>query len=370
MKVFIRAGHGGSDSGATSPSKIGGQTKHFYEKNVNLSVALACRDYLKAYNCEIIMARETDKKLVVEETVKQAQALGCDVFLEIHHNAANGQGRGCEIWYWHTDTKAKQLAEITLDELVKLGVKSRGLKPSSNESKSFKVCRMNNKKIPAILGEFCFLDNATDQKLIDTPQQLQAQGEAYGKAVVRFLGLKLKQTPTTPVKPSTGLKFKAGDIVQFAGGYHYKSASDVTGSSVKAGRAKITRTAPRGKHPYHLRAIDDKGAYTSGVYGWVDAASVTDAAAAPAQFKPVELPPTPTPEKEWVPKIGDVVSYTGRIHYKTAYALFPFFCRPGLARITNIHQLGKSKHPYHLQAVKGGKSTVFGWVNEGSFMKL
>ena len=83
--------------------------------------------------------------------------------------------------------------------------------------------------------------------------------------------------PTTPTPaPSTSkLQFKEGDIVNFAGGKHYGSASAANGTDVKASKAKITSTYESGKHPYHLRAVNDKGAFISGVYGWVDASTVS-----------------------------------------------------------------------------------------------
>lgn len=69
-----------------------------------------------------------------------------------------------------------------------------------------------------------------------------------------------------------------GDIVQFAGGYHYVSstASSPTGGSRKGGPAKCTVIAKGAAHPYHLIG----GAYTSvdgdsNVYGWVDASAVS-----------------------------------------------------------------------------------------------
>lgn len=81
--------------------------------------------------------------------------------------------------------------------------------------------------------------------------------------------------PTQPAKPVETLKFKVGDIVAFAGGKHYKSADAATGSTVKASKAKITVVKAGGKHPYHCRAINDAGAFVSGVYGWVDADTLT-----------------------------------------------------------------------------------------------
>lgn len=84
-------------------------------------------------------------------------------------------------------------------------------------------------------------------------------------------------TPTTSTTQTTTskLQFKEGDIVNFAGGKHYGSASATSGTDVKASKAKVTGTYESGKHPYHLRAVNDKGAFISGVYGWVDASTVS-----------------------------------------------------------------------------------------------
>ena len=63
-------------------------------------------------------------------------------------------------------------------------------------------------------------------------------------------------------------------------------------------------------------------------------------------------------------KVGDVVDFTGSTHYTNANAASGKSCKPGKAKITQIYQLGKGKHPYHLVAVSGGGSNVYGWVNE------
>lgn len=71
----------------------------------------------------------------------------------------------------------------------------------------------------------------------------------------------------------------------------------------------------------------------------------------------------------WTPAVGDTVIYNGTRHYANANAVTGPTCKGGKAKITRIYQLGKSKHPYHLVAVSGSGSTVYGWVNEGSFTK-
>lgn len=62
-------------------------------------------------------------------------------------------------------------------------------------------------------------------------------------------------------------------------------------------------------------------------------------------------------------KVGDIVNFKGTKHYTSADAATGPACKPGKAKITRIYQLGKSKHPYHLVAVNGGGSTVYGWVD-------
>lgn len=68
----------------------------------------------------------------------------------------------------------------------------------------------------------------------------------------------------------------------------------------------------------------------------------------------------------WVPKVGDTVLYNGNTHYANAYANTGYSCTGGKAKITNIHQLGKAKHPYHLVGIG---CSVYGWVDEGTFTK-
>ena len=62
-------------------------------------------------------------------------------------------------------------------------------------------------------------------------------------------------------------------------------------------------------------------------------------------------------------KIGDVVSFTGCLHYTSSFSSgIAKACKAGLAKITAISE-GRP-HPYHLKAVVGKGSTVYGWVNE------
>jgi hypothetical protein len=60
-------------------------------------------------------------------------------------------------------------------------------------------------------------------------------------------------------------------------------------------------------------------------------------------------------------KVGDVVEFTGTKHYASSTAKTASSCKPGKAKVTAIAK-GKA-HPYHLIAVSGAGSTVYGWTD-------
>ena len=70
-------------------------------------------------------------------------------------------------------------------------------------------------------------------------------------------------------------------------------------------------------------------------------------------------PSTPSTSLEF--KVGEEVEFTGTTHYTNANAASGVICKPGTAKVTQVYPSGK--HPYHLVAVKGKGSTVYGWVD-------
>ena len=62
-------------------------------------------------------------------------------------------------------------------------------------------------------------------------------------------------------------------------------------------------------------------------------------------------------------KVGDIVTFTGERHYTSANSTVGKPCKPGKAKVTQVYQPLVSRHPYHLVAVSGGGSTVYGWVD-------
>ncbi len=84
--------------------------------------------------------------------------------------------------------------------------------------------------------------------------------------------------PVAPAAPATSLP-KIGSVVSFNGTKHYPSTTASGGYACKPGSAKVTNIVKNAKHPVHLIAVAGGG---STVYGWVDAADITNGASGTA----------------------------------------------------------------------------------------
>lgn len=89
-------------------------------------------------------------------------------------------------------------------------------------------------------------------------------------------------------------------------------------------------------------------------------------------YKGTTASTTPVPSTVTDFRVGDIVEFTGTKHY--VYADAPAnagkTCRPGKAKVTQVHRVGKSKHPYMVVAVDGGGSTVYGWVDANDLKEV
>lgn len=274
--VFIDAGHGGRDPGAVSGK--------FIEKELNLKVALAARDYLSAYDCQVYLYRTSDASTKINDMCAKAKALGAAVSISIHHNA--GGGVGGEAFYWKGDGQARKLAGLVVKEFKAVGQVLRstsgeepGVKPSYADppGHNFGMCRINSRNgVPAILGEFAFVDNAKDRKKIDTDEKLKAEGDAYGKAVAAFLNLQKKAVPVTPkppavTPPAAGKKLTLKNVSLYRSSTTTMKSNSVTGTYwlydgiLISGRYRITNKESRVK----------KAPAALFVTGWVDKKDVT-----------------------------------------------------------------------------------------------
>ncbi len=92
-RVVIDPGHGGTDPGAIG--RTGATEK---ELTLALSEALATR--LRASGYEVLLTRDQDRTVSLEERTKFANRVGADLFISMHVNSArNRKLRGFETYY-------------------------------------------------------------------------------------------------------------------------------------------------------------------------------------------------------------------------------------------------------------------------------
>lgn len=196
MQIVIDPGHGGEDYGTHSLEK-----PQFHEKFLTLTASLMLRNHLKEMGYEVIMTRQKDVAVTLEERANIANKNLPVIFISMHFNsAANREAQGIEIYYFLSKERpdlsieSKSLAEKVLDHTLHISkAKSRGVKHAN-----FSVLR--NNAAPAILVEGGFLTNKEEMNLIKEPQYLNklALGVAYG--VDHYLRSKFKEPKSIVVQ--------------------------------------------------------------------------------------------------------------------------------------------------------------------------
>lgn len=214
-KVFVNAGHGGSDPGAV---------KYLVEKDINLKMAKACRNYLEAAGVEVFMAREEDKGITSSEIIRMCNTFNPDYAIDIHNNAGGGDGFECYVGISGLgDTLAKNIEA----EVKKIGQNSRGIKKRKNSNGADYYYFIRQTKCPAIICEGVFVDTKADAAQADTDAECKAFGEAYAKGILKTLGI-AEPTPK-PAQTTTGTLYR----VQ-VGAFKEKANADAMLKKVKA----------------------------------------------------------------------------------------------------------------------------------------
>ena len=106
--VVLDAGHGGHDEGATGPSGL-------REKDLVLDVTRRLKKRLERRGVEVILTRQEDRFLSLEERTAVANDSRADLFVSIHANASKSRKpRGIETYFASleaTDDAARATAE-------------------------------------------------------------------------------------------------------------------------------------------------------------------------------------------------------------------------------------------------------------------
>ncbi len=218
-RVVIDAGHGGHDVGAIGPSGI-------KEKDMTLQIAKRVQQKLNAElpDVEVIMTRDDDRTLALQDRTNTANTAAADLFISIHCNASPiARVRGVETYYLNIShdryamrLAARENAETGEGSISDLDFIMADLAMKSNVDDSVALGRLVQKsvmkklhstwsdvpdlglkhalffvlmgnKMPSILVETSFVSNKVEEKRLASPEYQDAIANGVVDGVRAFV---------------------------------------------------------------------------------------------------------------------------------------------------------------------------------------
>ncbi|MCY8180907.1 MULTISPECIES: N-acetylmuramoyl-L-alanine amidase [Bacillus] len=181
-KVWLDAGHGGADPGASGYG--------LQEKDLVLKIVKYAKSYLEANykNVQVKLTRSTDVFYRLSKRASMANQWGADLFVSVHANAGNGKGTGFETFRYNgTGGNTLKFQECLHKEILSTmkafgQISDRGLKQAN-----YAVLRET--RMPAVLTENLFIDRKEDADKLKDSGFLKAVGEAHARGIAKYLGL-------------------------------------------------------------------------------------------------------------------------------------------------------------------------------------
>lgn len=198
LTIVLDPGHGGSDGGASAFGVS--------EKNLNLKIALACRDELETYKgVRVFMTRTEDVAVNLSWRSEYAKSVDPSaVLVSIHNNA--GHGKGSEVLvqnnHYNTATAAvtQGLGYSILGQLTALGLKNDGIiirdsddsyYPDGSVADWYSINRVSKRNgVPGLIVEHAYIDNASDYtNYLSTDAKLRQLGISDARGIAQYFGL-------------------------------------------------------------------------------------------------------------------------------------------------------------------------------------
>ena len=182
--IVIDPGHG-VDPGAIG--KVLGVT----DAEVGLDVGLKLRNLFEAQGATVIMTRESDVRVALNDRPALANQVEADLFISIHGNAIDGRPdkSGIETYYYAPNTDAQLYAQSTvrasLAQHISDGLGMTTGRPSEVRKANYAVLRENNH--PSVLVETGYLTNAEEEALLATDEYRQKLAEGIFIGVLTYL---------------------------------------------------------------------------------------------------------------------------------------------------------------------------------------
>lgn len=216
-RIVVDPGHGGRDPGAIGIGRV-------HEKDVNLKLAKRIASELRKEGFDVVLTREDDRYLDLEERTAFAESVGGDLFVSVHSNSSpRVDTRGIEIYYLddgherhsldvaaresgvprsqldslqrtlaklrigetgeHSETLARYVHEDVMDGLAS-DRRTRGIPDLGVKKGPFYVLFLSS--MPSILVEAGFLTNHEDAKLLRSDAYLDLFARRVARGLVRY----------------------------------------------------------------------------------------------------------------------------------------------------------------------------------------
>ena len=170
-KIVLDAGHGGKDVGA-----IGGG---IYEKDITLDVAKRVEKLLKQKGYTVVMTRDDDSYVSLQDRVSISENAQPDIFVSIHVNSSvRPEITGVETHYYHQES-------ISLAQTVHSSLASSVQSPNRGLFKS-KFYVINHTTSPSILVEIGFISNSNEREQLTGEKRKQATAKAIADGVQNY----------------------------------------------------------------------------------------------------------------------------------------------------------------------------------------
>lgn len=192
MLIAIDAGHYNDTPGKRCMKAI--DPKETRERYLNARMAEHVEELLANYDCKVMRCDDRTGKTdpALTERAERANRAGANVLVSIHHNAGIDGGRGGGIVVFAAKNASKtslELQRAVYDETVRrTGLKGNRATPLPVAN--FTVIYKAN--MPAVLGEFGFMDSTTDVPIILTDDFSVKCAQGIVAALVKTFGIKKK----------------------------------------------------------------------------------------------------------------------------------------------------------------------------------
>lgn len=198
VKFVVDPGHGGSDPGAVGKAGL-------REKDVNLRVGLALRDLLVQYGgATVFLTRADDTFVALDDRAAQANVLGANIFISVHHNASENQNANGTETYSRvgSDPVTLHLRDSVHKELLWFTM----LPDRGQHEANFRVLAKTT--MPAILTEASFISNPYQEARLRQSEYTFREALAIYKGVLlHFDRSDLLVTPPGNLKLRDALSF-------------------------------------------------------------------------------------------------------------------------------------------------------------------